>query len=264
MKTRELADRTQSVVATKYPEDGLLYGDPEAAVRGIQVCWMASLDAIEHAAAAGLNVIIAHEDPFYPMYGQRQNRSPREFPPDWRVNQRRVGLLERHGIAVIRAHRALDEYCVLDAFAEQLGLPPPLVNEGPYPFRKVYALPPGTTFGSLTARVKELMGMAHLRVTPHDPATPVHRAGLPWGGLGLDSNVGYMNRLLEHAPDVFIAGESDNYGLHFAWESGVPMIETSHDLSEDPGLEQYAAELRAAFPDLKVTFYANRLPWQWA
>jgi putative NIF3 family GTP cyclohydrolase 1 type 2 len=264
VKAQDLVEHYQRLGSTRYPEDGLLYGDPAAEVRGVQVCWMASIDAIEHAAAAGLNVIIAHEDPFYPMWGQRQNRRPDEFPPDWRVNERRVGPLARHGIAVIRAHRGLDEYCVLDAFAEKLGLGVPLVDEGPYPYRKIYQLPAGTTFGSLIERVKEIMGLPHLRVTPHDPATLVHRAGLPWGGLGLDSNVGYMQRLLEHAPDVFIAGESDNYGMHFAWESGVPMIETSHELSENPGLERFAAELRATFPGIPVAYYANPMPWRWA
>ncbi len=35
-------------------------------------------------------------------------------------------------------------------------------------------------------------------------------------------------------------------------------------MSENPGLERYAAELRAAFPKIPVEFYANPLAWRWA
>ena len=67
----------------------------------------------------------------------------------------------------------------------------------------------------------------------------VHRVGLPWGGLGLFVNVGYQQRLIEQGCDVFIAGESDNYGFRFAAECGIPMIETSHELSENDGLQRF-------------------------
>jgi hypothetical protein len=40
------------------------------------------------------------------------------------------------------------------------------------------------------------------------------------------------------------------------------MIETSHATSENPGLERFGNDLRAAFPGLPVVFYANPVPWQ--
>ena len=58
----------------------------------------------------------------------------------------------------------------------------------------------------------------------------VSRIGLPWGGLGLFVNVGYQQALVEQGCDLFIAGESDNYGFRFAQECGIPMIETSHEI----------------------------------
>ncbi len=241
-------------------DEGILFGDREQEVTGIQVCWMASLDAIEHAGQAGDNLIIAHEDLYFPSWRPPGSATPVEYL-SWRVNQRRLGLLAQYEIAVIRSHGSLDRYCIFAAFAEKLGLGAPVVNDGPY--LKAYDLPPGTTYGALVERVKAALGMEAVRATLHDPAAPVRRAGLPWGGLGLFVNVGYMQSILKYGCDVFIAGESDNYGMHFAMESGVPMIETSHEVSENPGLAQYAQELQTTLPAVPVHFYENPMPWRW-
>ena len=240
-------------------DEGILFGDREQEVTGIQVCWMASLDAIEHAGKAGDNLIIAHEDLYFPSWRPQNSSTPVDYL-SWRVNQRRIGLLTDHGISVIRVHGTLDRHCIFTAFANKLGLGTPAVDEGPY--LKAYDLPPNTTFGALVGRVKSALGMEAVRATPHDPAAPVRRAGLPWGGLGLFVNVGYMQSILKYGCDVFIAGESDNYGMHFAWESGVPMIETSHEVSENPGLAEYAQELQAMLPNVPVHYYENPMPWR--
>ncbi len=241
-------------------DEGVLFGDREQEVSGIQVCWMASLDAIAHAGNAGANLIIAHEDLYFPSWRPPGSATPVDYL-SWRVNQRRLGLLAEHGITVIRSHGSLDHHCIFDAFAEKLCLGVPAVDEGPY--LKAYDLPPDTTYGGLVEHVKSALGMAAVRATPHDPAAPVKRAGLPWGGLGLFVNVGYMQSILKYGCDVFIAGESDNYGMHFAKDSGVPLIETSHEVSENPGLAQFAKELQAKLPNIPVHYYENPMPWRW-
>lgn len=241
-------------------DEGILFGDRNQEVTGIQVCWMASLDAIRHAAGASANLIIAHEDLYFPSWRPPGSATPVDYL-SWQANQRRMTLLSQSGIAVIRSHGSLDRYCIFDAFAAKLGLGVPVVNEGPY--LKAYDLPPATTYGALVERVKTALGMAAVRATPHDPAAPVRRAGLPWGGLGLFVNVGYMQSILKYDCDVFIGGESDNYGMHFARDSGVPLIETSHEVSENPGLAQFAQELQTMLPNVPVHFYENPMPWRW-
>ncbi len=260
MRTRDVLQLLIDTCGPPGGDEGILFGDHDQEVDGIQVCWMASLDAIEHAASAGVNTIIAHEDLYFPSWRAPHRATPVDYV-SWRVNQRRLGLLTQHGMAVIRAHGMLDRHCIFDAFAATLGLGAPAVNEGPY--LKAYDLPSGTTYGGLVEHVKASLGMEAVRATPHDPDAVVRRAGLPWGGLGLFVNVGYMQSVLKYGCDVFIAGESDNYGMHFARDSGVPMIETSHEVSENPGLALYAQELRAALPDTPVHFYQNPMPWRW-
>jgi putative NIF3 family GTP cyclohydrolase 1 type 2 len=243
-------------------DEGLRFGEAGESVRGVQVCWMASTDAIEAAAASGANLIVAHEDLFYP-YDVLVKGGPADFLT-WRTNARRGALLARHGIAVIRAHGTLDRTHIFDAFAALLRLPgsrgsgcAPLVDEPPY--GRVYAIEPQTV-RRLTAHVKECTGMSALRVAG-DPDAVVRRVGLPWGGMALFVNVGYMQRLVELGADVFIAGESDNYGMRFALEAGIPMIETSHEVSENPGLRAFAADLAQALP-VPVSFYENPLCWR--
>ena len=127
-------------------DEGVLFGDREQEVTGIQVCWMASLDAIQHAGKAGDNLIIAHEDLYFPSWRPQNSTTPVDYL-SWRVNQRRIGLLADHGISVIRVHGTLDRHCIFTAFANKLGLGTPAVDEGPY--LKAYDLPPDTTFGAL-------------------------------------------------------------------------------------------------------------------
>jgi putative NIF3 family GTP cyclohydrolase 1 type 2 len=260
MRTADVLQLIIDTCGTLGGDEGILFGDSEQEVTGIQVCWMASLDAIEHAVAAGDNLIIAHEDLYHPSWRPPHNTTPVDYL-SWRVNQRRIRLLSLNDTTVIRVHGTLDRYCIFTAFADKLGLGAPAVDDGLY--LKAYDLPPGTTYGGLIERIKDTLGMEAVRATPHDPAAPVQRAGLPWGGLGLFVNVGYMQSILKYGCDVFVAGESDNYGMHFAQDSGVPMIETSHEVSENPGLALFTEELQRLLPAVPVHFYENPMPWRW-
>lgn len=96
------------------------------------------------------------------------------------------------------------------------------------------------TLDELVESVKLATGMSGVRVSRAlgEPRL-IRRIGLPWGGLGLFVNVPYQQRPIEQGCDAFIAGESDNYGLRFAAECGIPMIETSHEISENPGLRHF-------------------------
>ena len=107
--------------------------------------------------------------------------------------------------------------------------------------------------------------MDHVRVScpTGDIDRLVHRVGLPWGGLGLFVNVSYQNWAIERNCDVLIAGESDSYGFRFSAECGIPMIETSHETSEIPGLRRFTELLAEHHPDVAWLFYDNGRPRTW-
>jgi putative NIF3 family GTP cyclohydrolase 1 type 2 len=85
---------------------------------------------------------------------------------------------------------------------------------------------------------------------------------MPWGGLGLHSNVAYIQSLIAMGVDVMIAGESDNYGMRFCTEIGIDLIETSHETSEMPGLVRLGELIAADFKGLDVRIHQQDCIWQ--
>lgn len=239
-------------------DEGVQHGAAAREVHGVTVAWMATPAAIRAAGEAGHELLIGHESLYYPYDVVNQLEGPLGWQR-WRVNRQRREALDAYGLSFLRIHGSADEICIFDDFAAMLALGDPVYAGG---LTKVYEIAPGP-LAELVARVKAQVGMQHVRVAPAGPMDRmVHRVGLPWGGLGLFVNVGYQQELVEQDCDVFIAGESDNYGFRFAAECGIPMIETSHEVSENPGLRRFTAMLGAAFPDVDFAFYENACVWE--
>ena len=255
MNATQVQEYLESVSPGRGYEEGFRFGSPHVEVSGILVCFMATLDAIGHAAEEDCNLIIAHEDLFFPYdFGQTKLQDSMT----WTVNRARIEALCEHEITVIRAHGMLDRLCILDVFGEVLGLPEPVVSEG---YIRIYDIPP-TTVRELAADVKERVGLPLVRVVG-DPQSTVKRVGAPWGGLGLSVNVSFIESLLQHDPDVLIAGETDDYAMRYVLDAGLAMIETSHSASENPGLRQFADRLAKDFPQMKVVYYDCPVPWRY-
>lgn len=255
MLATQIEEYIESLSPGRGYEEGFRFGDPQAEVSGVLVCFMATLEAIEHAAGEHCNLIIAHEDLFFPYdFGNTKLQDSLT----WSVNRRRIEALSTHGITVIRAHGMLDRLCVLDAFAGLLELPEPAVTDGYIHICDI----PSTTLGELADRVKRCTGLPLVRVVG-EPSTRVQRVGLPWGGMGLSVNVSFIESLLEHDPDVLVAGETDEYAMRYVVDAGVSMIETGHCTSENPGIRQFAHRLADDFPGLKVVFHECTVPWRY-
>jgi putative NIF3 family GTP cyclohydrolase 1 type 2 len=238
-------------------DEGVHHGPIDRAITGATVCWMASPEAIRAAGEHSHELLICHESLFFP-YDVINSPNPPPGWEAWQINRQRRELLERPGLTALRLHGSLDEICIFDDFVDRLGLGAPVYADK---LVKVFEIVP-CPLGELVERVKARMAMPAVRVSaPAGMDQIVHRVGLPWGGLGLFVNVGYQQRLIEQGCDVFIAGESDNYGFRFAAECGIPMIETSHELSENDGLRRFSRMLAARFPSLQVRFYENACIW---
>lgn len=253
---RDLVQYLDGLAGGLGEEEGIRFGTPAHPITKILLCWMANLAAIRQAVAIGADLIIAHESVLFP-YTVFERSGPPDFL-SWQVNHNRLELLARHQISLVRAHITLDRFCIFDDFAAKLELGEPVVSKPG--FVKIYEIRP-TPYGALIAHVKEKMKLDCLRATPGDKGRMVRRIGLPWGGLGLIVNTTYLQALLNEGCDCLIAGETDNYGFHFATDSGVDLIETSHEISENPGLEHFCQVLAAAFPQLQIRFFENKPPF---
>lgn len=239
-------------------EEWLFNGDRDREISGVTVCWMASPDAIRATGEAGHELLIGHESLFFPYNAPKAPSLPQGWET-WQTNRQRRELLETYNTTFLRLHSSVDEICIFDDFADLLDLGKPVATEG---LVKIFEIPP-TPLRDLVGHVKTSLGMPTVRVSTADGMDDiVHRVGLPWGGLGLFVNVGYQQKLIEQGCDVFIAGESDNYGFRFSQEVGIPMIETSHEISENPGLRQFTEALQTAFPEVVFSFYENPCAWR--
>jgi len=235
-------------------DEDFRWGDPEIEVTGVMVAFFPTVEVIEHCAAEGMNLLIVHEllQMPYPWRGEGNL----EQHLTWRVNFNRISRLARNGITLFRAHGTLDKFCIHDRFAELLGLGDPVVAEG---FVTIYEVEP-LPMGALVEDVKRRTGMPAVRVVG-ELDREVGRIGLPWGGTGLSVNAGFLNSVIEHDPDVLIAGESDEYAMRMVRDCNVALIETGHAVSEEPGLEWFATYLAESFPGLRVLFHRCESAW---
>jgi len=242
------------------PEEGVLHGSAQDEVERVVLCWQATRDILADAGEQGVDLVIGHESLYYPHNVLEDGGEPGW--EGWRFNRVRRELLETHGLTFVRLHTSVDELTIIDDFAAVLGLGRPIVETGWG--SKVYEIEP-CTLRELVERVKDRMGMPHVRASaPNGMDQEVTRIGLPCGGGGLYGNVGFQNTLIEMGCDALIAGEACSYGFRFSAECGVPMIETTHEGSENPGLARFCRMLQEQFPDLSIKFIEVGPPWSWA
>lgn len=250
MRAREVMAWLEEREPETGSEEGFKIGDPEVEVRGVLVCWMPTVAALQHALAGHCNLVICHETLFFPQ------SAPIDGERCWRTNRLRMQLTHQGDMVVYRAHGKLDRLCIFEEFAAALGLAAVHAGEG---FARVFSLPP-TRLAALAERAKQVTGMPTVRMTG-DPERLVARVGLPWGGLGLFVNIGFMQRLVENGAEAGICGETDEYAMRFAEDAGMALIETSHAACENLGLRRFSAILREACPGLKVIFHESGPGW---
>ncbi len=244
------------------PDEGVQIGSPDLETKNVLVCWMPTLNALERAKEHKADLVLGHESLYFPYNAVIRNDNPAGWET-WPVNRRRREMFEENGLSFLRVHGSLDQICILDDFRKQLQLSAPAFQGSTYYIQR-FDIPP-CTVRELSDRVKSRMRMTQVRVAaPKGMEQIVSRIGLVWGGVGLFVNVASQAILQEIGCDCLIAGETDDYGFRFSSEVGIPMIETSHEISENAGLEHFTDLLRQKFPDLTVNFYENRCPWQWA
>ncbi len=259
IRVKDIIEYVESLTRhTLNVDEGVQYGSLERPIKKVLVCWMATSSALEETGKTGSDLVIAHESLYYPYDAIVRKDNPLGWEK-WQTNVQRTSLLMKYNLTFLRIHGSLDEICIFDDFAKELGLGEAVKADD---LSKIYQIPT-CTLKNLVEKVKKRIGIDEVRVSaPNGMEQKVGRVGLPWGGLGLFVNVKYQQQLIEKGCDVFIAGESDEYGFLFSSECGIPMIETSHVISENPGLKHFTNMLKDEFPQITVKFYANQCPWQ--
>lgn len=258
MTAREVVGLIRKNIGVPWNEksfrDTFKLGNPDATVTGIATTVMATFDMIERAHAAGLNMVITHEDTFW---------NDRDETKDLTANplyQRKVDYVVKNNMIIWRCHDHMHamtpDYTVVGSL-RSLGIKG---GEHATMHPGIFTIPE-TTLGEFAAQVKRLTGSRAFRCVG-DPNAKVSRILL---------GPGYATPRMTAQADVVIGGEQqeadglfDNveYVLDAAslgMAKGVIML--GHVVSEQPGMEDFGNWLRTFIPGVPIQFVPAQEPY---
>jgi putative NIF3 family GTP cyclohydrolase 1 type 2 len=250
MKAGEIVDRIKKNLGAPWRDatyrDTFKSGGADTEVTGIATTCFVTLDVIKRASAAGLNMIIPHEDTFW---NDRDDVAVVEKDP---VYQEKRALLTAKNIVVFRIHDHMHvqrpDFTYVGS-ARAIGLDP--AHEDPAGSHRFVI--PDTTLAALAAGVQKRTGARALRVVG-DPKARVSRIRL---------GVGYASPPV-NAPDidVLISGEQQESDGTFdsqpyvmdAVSAGVVkgIILLGHTISEEAGMLEMAQWIKGFVPEIPV------------
>ena len=226
--------------------DTFKFGGPETEVTGIATTVFCSYEVVQRAVAAGLNMIIPHEDTYW---NDRDDVSVVSGDPLYAT---KTAFMKKHNVVVFRIHDHMHsqrpDFTYVGA-ARALGL------ESRYetaPQSHRFTLPE-TTLGALAADFQKRLGAKALRVVG-DPNARVSRIQL---------GVGYATPAVNNPEvDVVVSGElqetdggfdSPEYVLD-AVAMGIPKgwIMLGHAISEEQGMLEMENWVKTFNPEVPV------------
>jgi putative NIF3 family GTP cyclohydrolase 1 type 2 len=229
--------------------DTIKVGDPNTVVTGITTTFLDTMDVLRESVKRGNNLIITHEPTFY------NHLDDTKFFTDDPVYKEKLAFIEEHHLVVFRLHDEIHADTtdhILTGVYEALGwqeYPHQVGPEGQY-----FVTIPQTTLEQLARRLETQLHIQTLRVEG-DPKLSISHVAMAPGSAGLHDQV---SALRKPDVDVLVAGEASEWetveyvrdavaqGRHKA------LILLGHEVSEEPGMERCAKELRELFPGVRV------------
>jgi putative NIF3 family GTP cyclohydrolase 1 type 2 len=261
MTAGEVLDRIKKNIGVPWRDttfrDTFKFGGPDTEVTGIATSAFVTIQVIQKAAAAGLNMIIPHEDTYW---NDRDDTTIASVDP---LYQTKVDLMRKHNIVVFRIHDHMHsqrpDFTYVGS-ARDVGLDS-RYETAPGSHRFVI---PETTLGALAADVKKRTGARALRVVG-DPNARVSRIQL---------GVGYATPAINNPDvDVMISGEQQESDGAFdspayvldAVTLGIPKgwIMLGHVVSEEAGMLEMAQWIKGFVPEIPVQLVKAEEPF-WA
>lgn len=234
--------------------DTFKLGNPDSTVSGIATTMMATFDMIKRAHAAGLNMVITHEDTFW---NDRDDVKDLTENPLYKL---KTEYVLKNDMIIWRDHDHMHsmkpDFTVVGSL-RSVGVKG---GENAVMMPRIYTIPE-TTLGEFAAQVKRLTGSRAFRCVG-DPKARVSKILL---------GPGYATPRMTAEAGVVIGGEqqeadggSDNVeyvmdAASLGMAKGVIML--GHVISEQPGMEDYANWMRTFIPDIPIQFVPTEEPY---
>ena len=225
-------------------------GDPDVEVRGIATCFMATLDLLQRAHAAGMNLVVTHETTYW---SDRDDTSGIANDPIYKF---KVDFCARNKMVVLRLHDHAHSHrpdFIMVGLRRAVGWTSD-TNERIWRF-------PETTLGELAADIRRRTKSVALRVVG-DPKAKVRSATV---------GMGYSMGRFSPDVDVVIGGENPETGGAFdATEYALDaaflgknkgQIILGHEVSEEPGMEDVAEWLGTFITGIPIKFIRSGEPY---
>jgi putative NIF3 family GTP cyclohydrolase 1 type 2 len=249
MTANEVVERIRKNLGIPWNEktyrDTFKVGDPDTEVKGIATTFMATLDLIQRAHAAGMNFVISHEPTFW-----NDADTVKDFADD-PIYKFKVDFCARNNMVVWRFH---DHIHARHPDLIWVGLARALGWQERSGAPRQFTFPP-TTLGALAADIQRRMKVRALRVVG-DPNAKVSSAavgmgyGMPRVSLDVDVAIGGEN------PETGGQLDDTEYILDavFFGRNNKGQIILGHEVSEEPGMEDCAAWLRGFVTEVPIQF----------
>jgi putative NIF3 family GTP cyclohydrolase 1 type 2 len=261
LTAREVVSRIQTHVGVLWQSetvDTFKAENPDAAVTGIAVTMMATMDVLERAAASGKNLVITHEPTFYNHLDKLDVLEQKEKDP---VLAAKLAFIAEHNLVVWRFHdhwHRRNPDGIEAGMAHALGWEKYRDHENQY----LFAIPE-TSLESLVAELKKKLGIHVMRVVG-DAHLQIRKAALVPGASGFHKETLALEM---NSVDVLVTGEPREWetveyvadavtqGKHKA------LIILSHIPSEQAGMEECTRWLKSFVSEVPVEFVPAKDPF---
>lgn len=262
MTAREVVELIKKNAATPWNErstrDTFKAGDPNVTVKGIATTMMVTFDMLKRANAAGMNMVITHEDTFW---NDRDDTKDLARNPLFKL---KTEYILKNDMVIWRdhdnMHASTPDYTVVGEL-RSAGIPVGTGANDHVTMRPGILTIPETTLGELAAQVKRSSGARALRCVG-DPKAKVSKILV---------GPGYATPRMTPEVDVVIGGEQQEADGGFdnveyvidAVSLGMPkgVIMLGHVISEQAGMEDFGDWLRTFLHDIPIQFVPAEEPY---
>jgi putative NIF3 family GTP cyclohydrolase 1 type 2 len=227
--------------------DTLKAGSPDTKVTGIVTTMFATIAVIRNAIDLGANFIIAHEPTFY------NHTDDTSWLKNDDVYRYKIGLLNKHGIAIWRNHDYI-HHLVPDGVTTGVLAKLEWQKYAGHDIPNIITLPK-TTLKELIRHAKTKLNIEKVRYIG-DPTQKCSRVLLMPGAAGGQRQI---EAIMKVKPDVLMVGEIQEWETAeyvrdaLAKGDNLSLVVLGHIASEEPGSEFMMNWLREKVPGIKAT-----------
>ncbi len=263
MTAREVVQLIKKNAVTPWNErsarDTFKAGNPDVTVRGIATTMMVTFDMLKRANAAGLNMVMTHEDTFWNDPDDTKNLTENA------LYKLKTEYILKNDMVVWRdhdnMHASTPDYTVVGEL-RSAGIPADLKGGAEHVSMRpgIFTIPE-TTLGELAAQVKRSSGARAFRCVG-DPKAKVSKILV---------GPGYATPRMTPEVDVVIGGEQQEADGCFdnveyvmdAMSLGIPkgLIMLGHVISEQAGMEDFGKWLGTFLHGIPIRFVPAEEPY---